>query len=135
MNFKMRESIKPELNMTQLIDVVLLLLIFFMISSSFVVQPGLKINLPQATTQDLQPENRFKLIITARNQLFLDNQSIELTQLKSALEQKTSAGNNRFLLIKADRKVEHGLVVRVMDIARSLNFEVGIATQTGVADD
>lgn len=129
MNFQKRTVIKPELNMTQLIDVVLLLLIFFMISSSFVVQPGLKVQLPNSQSTDLQPENQLKIIVTKDNRLYLGNQAVKLENLAQVLSQKMASKEMQFLLIKADENVRHGIVVQIMDIARSLNLDVGIATR------
>lgn len=129
MNFKTRNVIKPELSMAPLIDVVLLLLIFFMISSSFVIQPGLRIQLPRSLSTDLQPENQLKIIITKDNRLFLGNRSVQLEHLRDTLVQQLSEKNMQFLLIKADEMVRHGMIVQIMDIARSLQLDVGIATR------
>ncbi|MBN2381532.1 biopolymer transporter ExbD [bacterium] len=129
MNFKTRNVIKPELSMAPLIDVVLLLLIFFMISSSFVIQPGLRIQLPRSLSTDLQPENQLKIIITKDNRLILGNRSVQLEHLRDTLVQQLSEKNMQFLLIKADEMVRHGMIVQIMDIARSLQLDVGIATR------
>jgi len=120
--------------MTQLIDVVLLLLIFFMISSSFVVQPGLKIKLPHSKSTDMQPENQLKIIVTKDNRLFLGNQAVKLENLPQELANRMTNKDIHFLLIKADEMVRHGLVVQIMDIARSLKLDVGIATRPSQPD-
>ncbi|MFC1850816.1 ExbD/TolR family protein [candidate division CSSED10-310 bacterium] len=129
MDFKARQIIKPELNMTQLIDVVLLLLIFFMITSSFVVQPGLKVTLPKSSSQESQPENQLKLIVTKDNAVYLDNQRVRIENLRDELQKRMMQKEMQLLLIKADENVIHGFVVHIMDIARSLHLDVGIATR------
>lgn len=129
MKFRLTKPVKPELNMTELIDVVLLLLIFFMISSSFVVQPGLKVTLPHSSSKDMQPENQLMLIITKENRFYLNNQGIGLPNLRNELIILKNQKESKFLLIKADENVKHGVVVHVMDIARSLGLDIGIATR------
>lgn len=122
-----RQKIEDQgINLTPLIDVVFLLLIFFMVSTSFTKETHLSVDLPEAVgEQSSDLPEQIEILINsdgsyAVNGLALVNTKIET--LKSALE-KTSAGNNKLpLVITADGKTPHQSVVLAMDAAGQLGF-------------
>lgn len=129
MDFGAKGPPRPEINLTQLIDVVLLLLIFFMISTSFVAQPGISIKLPQARTSDTHRGDATRITLTATGLLFVGDRKVKWEALASALRGERENNEQGFLVIKADTSVEHGSVVRVMDAAKQVGFErIAIAT-------
>ena len=130
MNFREQENITPEMNVTQLIDVVLLLLIFFMLSSSFVVQPGIKVKLPQAQSQDIDPRDDIQLIITKDLDYYLNEERINVNEFYDKLKQIIATQKKRVIIIKADEQVPHGKVVQIMDLAKMAGIErLGIGTR------
>jgi biopolymer transport protein ExbD len=111
------------LDMTPLIDVVLLLLIFFMLSSSFVFQPGLKVELPEYTSTERVARTDVVVSITGEG-LYLYNDNAVLPQeLKSKFRQAVSENPKVRLIIKAANEVSHGAVVRVMIAAKEAGIE------------
>jgi biopolymer transport protein ExbD len=130
MRFRQRRRIPVILNLVPLVDAVLLLLIFFMISSSFVAQPGIKVNLPKAVTAERKEPEDITLAITKEDILYLNNQRIALQDLWGRLLHLQNQGRVGFLIIKADKAVSHGRVVEVMDIAKQAGVErLAIATE------
>ena len=132
MIFRKRRRITPQVNITSLIDVVLLLLIFFMISTTFVTQPGIQINLPKSGTQAktiAQESNT--IIITADNLIYINRQKIQsIEELRSYLVQLRKETQGDIIIVKADENVAHGVVVGVMDIAKMTGFNrIAIATR------
>ena len=134
MKLSLRPRTQPEVNMTSLIDVVLLLLIFFMVSTSFVKQSQISINLPQADSTAIVEETpqQIDIMITATGTYLINNRELINNQprtIRNAL-QKVSAGNNNLpLTISADANAKHQHVVTAMDIAARLGFvKVSIAT-------
>jgi biopolymer transport protein ExbD len=134
MKLSLRPRTQPEVNMTSLIDVVLLLLIFFMVSTSFVKQSQISINLPQADSTAIVEETpqQIDIMITATGTYLINNRELINNQprtIRNAL-QKVSAGNNSLpLTISADANAKHQHVVTAMDIAARLGFvKVSIAT-------
>ena len=74
MRFNRRYSIiKGELNVTPLIDMVFLQLIYFMLTSSFIIQPGMKINLPKAATTEILPKKELTVSISAEGKIFYND--------------------------------------------------------------
>jgi len=134
MKLSLRPRTQPEVNMTSLIDVVLLLLIFFMVSTSFVKQSQISINLPQADSTAIVEETpqQIDIMITATGTYLINNRELINNQpktIRNAL-QKVSAGNNKLpLTISADANAKHQHVVTAMDVAARLGFvKVSIAT-------
>ena len=122
MKFKRHVTLsKGELNIAPLVDVVFLLLIFFLLTSSFIFQPGIKINLPKAITSEVLQQENLVITITAENKIYLNDNPISDEDLY--VEMKDAAKGSSTLLIKADRSASLGKVVEVWDMCR----EAGIA--------
>ncbi|MDP2981163.1 MAG: biopolymer transporter ExbD [Candidatus Omnitrophota bacterium] len=127
MKFKRNLYIEDaQLDMVPLINCVFLLLIFFLLTSSFISQPGIKISLPKAVTSEVIQENTVVITITSDNRFYLNETPVTLLELKSKLE-KTSTVEP--VLIKADRDVILSKVVNIWDFCRDLGIkQVNIAT-------
>ena len=127
MKFKRNLCIEDaQLDMVPLINCVFLLLIFFLLTSNFISQPGIKINLPKAVTSEVVQGNTIVITITYDNRFYLNETPVTLVELKSKLEK---ASNVEPILIKADRDVALSKVVNIWDFCRDLGIQqVNIAT-------
>lgn len=122
-----------EVNLTPLIDVVFLLLIFFMVSSTFDRHAKLKVQLPQAEAQMQQTQdNPVVLSIDAGGKYYIDDRQVineQLETLKNALRQTVGERTDVTLLLRADGRTPHQSVVRAMDAASQLGLtKLSIAT-------
>ncbi len=128
MKFKRHTELeKGKLDIVPLIDVVFLLLIFFMLTSSFIFQPGIKVNLPKAITSEVLHKNSLVIIITKDDSIYLDERVITIDELTTRLT--IAAREDRPLLIKADRGASLGKVVEVWDLCREEGIsQINIAT-------
>jgi biopolymer transport protein ExbD len=134
MKLTVRAKAEPEVNMTSLIDVVLLLLIFFMVSTSFVKQSQISIRLPQADSAAVVDEvpERLDIMITEQGTFLINGRELVNNRpetIRNAL-QKVSAGNTNLpLTISADANARHQFVVTAMDVAGKMGFiRISIAT-------
>ncbi len=134
MRLNLRPRTPPEVNLTSLIDVVLLLLIFFMVSTSFVKQSKITISLPEADSLPLVEETpgQIDIMITEAGTYLVNGRELINSRpetIRNAL-QKVSNGNNDLLLtISADANAKHQDVVTAMDVAGRLGFvKISIAT-------
>lgn len=134
MEFEARKKINTQLNIAPLIDVVFLLLIFFMLSSHFVTQPGIKITLPTAITAKPHLEEDITIFITKDNNLYLNKEEITLATLLDKLRSKVREAEKKSVIIKADEKIDLGLAVKVMDIAKQAEVE-GLIISTKIEED
>ena len=134
MRLSLRQRTQPEVNLTSLIDVVLLLLIFFMVSTSFVKQSQITIRLPEAESTAIVEEvpQQIDIMITATGTYLVNGRELinnRAETVRNAL-QKISGGNNNLpLTISADANAKHQDVVTAMDVAGRLGFsQISIAT-------
>ena len=110
-----------EINILPMIDVIFSILAFFIISSLFLTRSqGLPVNLPSAQTAEPEQSVQLNITIEPDGKMFLDRQPIELEQLKGALTEKIKPDSESVVIINADEKVEHGVVVKVMDRLRQV---------------
>lgn len=116
-----------QIEITPLIDMVFLLLIFFLLTSNFVVQPGIKVNLPKAVTSENVRYENLEIIITSENVAYFNSKIVTVEDLKKIIKQVS--GKDQSILIKADRRASLGRVVEVWDLCRDLGVaKINIAT-------
>ena len=134
MKLSLRQRAEPEVNLTSLIDVVLLLLVFFMVSTSFVKQSQITIRLPEAESMAVVEEvpQQIDILITESGTYLVNGRELinnRAETIRNAL-QKTSGNNNTLpLTISADANAKHQDVVTAMDVAGRLGFrQISIAT-------
>ena len=130
MRFRRHYSItKGELNLTPLVDVVLLQLIYFMLTSSFIMQPGIKIKLPTATTTEKIEKREIFVSVSKEGVIFFKERCVSIDELEKLLLKERKKNGNLIVVIKGDREAKHGDIVKVMDIARKTGIEkIAIAT-------
>ncbi len=116
-----------QIDIAPLIDMVFQLLIFFMLTSSFVMQPGIKINLPKAVTSEAVKYDNIDIAISAENIIYVNGKVMTTQELKGLLRQV--AKRDVSILIKADKRASLGRVVEIWDMCRDLGVtHVNIAT-------
>jgi biopolymer transport protein ExbD len=131
LNLKRRHSLRRGsliLDVTPLIDVVFLLLIFFMLSSSIIMQSGIKINLPSVSNAAAADINRVEIKITADNHLFLNGKQIEDKALSAFLEQEET--KQKMVMIKGDQDASLGRIVKIWDLCKRAGItRLNLATE------
>ncbi|MBZ0200926.1 MAG: biopolymer transporter ExbD [Ignavibacteriaceae bacterium] len=126
---KARKIEELQIDMTPIIDCVFQLLIFFMVTTVFAVQSGLKVDLPQASTSDAPPEKDLSITISEKGELDLNGTMVTSENLEEQLRIQKDIFGSKILIIKADKKSLHGIVVNVMDAAKVVGIEqLAIAT-------
>jgi len=116
-----------QIDIAPLIDMVFQLLIFFMLTSSFIMQPGIKVNLPKAVTSEVIKNENIEIIISSENVIYLNGKVTSLEELKSLFKQV--AQRKQSILIKSDRRASLGRIVEIWDMARDIGVsQINIAT-------
>ena len=113
---------QAQINIVPMIDVIFSILAFFIISSMFLSKSeGLPVNLPQASTAAVQTETvKLTISIDDEGSLMLDEQAVTLQDLEQAVRDRMKAEPVSVVVLKADKAVEHGQVVEVMDRVRRI---------------
>ncbi len=126
---KKREA--PRVELTPMVDVVFLLLIFFMISTTFVEAPGITVKLPESTSQQRSQEAReIKVYLSREGDIFLGAKAVDMETLRQHLQSHGDDAAAMTFLLLADEEALHGKVVALMDMARETGFSrLAIATE------
>lgn len=127
MQFRLKKYTKPIINIAPLVDVLFLLLIFFMVTSSFVEQPNIKLELPSTSHYAVTKIENTVLTIARDGQLFLQEKPVDKGNLEKELRRVILDTGDEVLVLKADKWVPYGVVVDVMDDARGAGFKRIIA--------
>ena len=134
MNLKPRRAEDPDINLVSLIDVVLMLVVFFMLSSTFVEDSSLRITLPEASTEPMPRSSAAQLVIavTEAGSFRVDGRELinaSPETLRAAILKVAGADRTAVVTVRADARATHQSVVTAMDVVGRLGFrEVNIAT-------
>lgn len=121
----------PEINIVPMIDVTFSILAFFIVASVYLTRSdGLPVNLPSASTAKSQPSTKITVTIQPNGELALNRKPIQLEALEGAVRSLVEPNSESLVIVNADRKVDHGQVVSVMDRLRQVKgAKLAIATQ------
>jgi biopolymer transport protein TolR len=119
-----------DINVTPLVDVILVLLIIFMVTAPM-MQQGVDVDLPQTTSQPIEgQEQRLMVTINAKREVFVNQEKVDPALLRRHLERSTAARVNREVFLRADRSVPYGFVVRIMAEIKNAGIEkLGMVTE------
>jgi len=132
---------EPSVDLTSLIDVVFLLLIFFMVSTTFERQALLKVDLPEASEVEDRPDlpESLELVIDSEGRMYLnDMRLVDSTEqtIRAAIQEAVGDDRTLPLILRADRLTAHHHVVTAMDVAAQLGFQnLSIATDRSTGTD
>lgn len=110
---------KIEMPLTSLIDIVFLLLVYFLLTTNFLVDEGITVKLPQAQASAPQTQQEITVHVDAEGRAYLMNKQLPEDQLFAQLKEMVGGAQNRLVVIKADRSVVLNKVVKVMDLAKA----------------
>jgi biopolymer transport protein ExbD len=126
MNLQPKRREEPDVNLTPLIDVVFLLLIFFMVSTTFERETEISIELPEASGKQVQNQRQLvEISIDAKGRYFVNKEEVINTQLetlKQAIKKAAGDEEKPRVLLSADKATPHQAVITAMDAARQLGF-------------
>jgi len=124
---------KVQINITSLIDVLFILLIFFLVTSTFLEQPGMKLELPKAKSANVEKVENMVVYIDADHQIFLNDKPVAIDRLENQLKDLITENEDPTLVLRADKSVPHGLVVTAMDLAKQVGFKrLVVATEVEI---
>lgn len=126
MNLSPQRSDDPDVNLTPMIDVVFLLLLFFMVSTSFIRESSLKVNLPEATGEAmLEQQEPIDIVIQADGQFLINDQALPVVTeaiLQKVLKAAVGDQKDPHILISADADAQYQHIVTAMDTAQQMGY-------------
>lgn len=129
MKLKRNTKVDPTFNLSSLTDIVFLLLIFFLLTSSLVSTNALNVVLPSSNSKELIPPSTVKVTINDQLEYFIETNKVDKKDIEQQLKSKLT-GENPVIVLNADRNVPTGETVEMMSIARNLNVQMILATQS-----
>ena len=109
---------EPGIDLTPMLDVVFIMLIFFIVTSSFIKESGVEVNRPQADSAAAQDQGNILIAVTADGQVWLDKQVVDVRSVRAHVESMRQELPDSYVVVQADQDARTGLVVKVMDQAR-----------------
>jgi biopolymer transport protein ExbD len=113
-----RDSDDSEINLTPMLDVVFIMLIFFIVTASFVKEAGIDVTRPPAATAERKERGNILIAITANDQIWMDRRQVDPRALRPNIERLHAENPQGAVVIQADKESKNGLLVQVMDAAR-----------------
>lgn len=121
--------IMRELNLVPLIDVLLVVLFFYMIISPMMSR-GLDVNLPKSESNTVKPEDRIVLTVTRAQELFVEKERVDVSRLRAVLNSIRKSKPQINVYLRADRDAPYGAVVQVMDVVKRAGIDkLGMVTE------
>ncbi|MGC9403705.1 ExbD/TolR family protein [Vibrio genomosp. F10 str. 9ZC157] len=112
-----------HIDMTSMLDIVFIMLIFFIVTSSFVRESGVEVNRPQASSAVSQNNAGVFIAITSANDIFIDKRLVDIERVQATLEHLLIDKHDASLVIQADERAYNGTVVKVMDAAKGAGIQ------------
>ncbi len=112
-----------EVNLTPMLDVVFIMLIFFIVTASFVKEAGIDITRPPAATAERKERGNILVAITENDQIWVDRRQVDPRALRANIERLHAENPQGTVIIQADKESKNGLLVKVMDAARLAGVE------------
>jgi len=133
MNFRRARREVSRVDVTPLIDIIFQLVLFFMVSTTFITAPGIQVDLPRSNAQTIfRDQQDINIWVTAEGEVYIDQRAVDWQTLDARLEQAVTRDEDTLVIIKADANVDHGRVVTIMDLARGKGLSrLAIATDPG----
>ncbi|MGB0620275.1 MAG: ExbD/TolR family protein [Myxococcota bacterium] len=116
---RMRETAQSEVNMTPMLDVVFIMLIFFIVTASFVKEAGVDVIRPPAVTAEGKDSGNILIAITENGQIWVDRRQVDPRSLRANIERLHGENPQGSIVIQADQKSQNHLLVEVMDAAKA----------------
>ena len=113
-----RAEDESEVNLTPMLDVVFIMLIFFIVTASFVKEAGIDISRPPAATAERKERGNILVAITENDQIWIDRRQVDPRALRANIERLHAENPQGSVVIQADQNSKNGLLVQVMDAAR-----------------
>ena len=128
-----RSKLMAEINITPFTDVVLVLLVIFMITTPLLLQPGIKLKLPEVKTAETETGKTINIMIDSSGAVFLNEKKTDLSELKSVVSTRLISNPDMPVIVKADKEVKYDCVIQVIDAAKQAGakrFALGVELGT-----
>ena len=126
-----REEEDASIDMTPMLDIVFIMLIFFIVTTSFVKEAGIQVNKPEANQATKEPSANIFIAIRDTGEVWMDKRQVDVERVAANIERMLAEQPTDIVVIQADKEAEHGRVVEVMDQVKEAGIDkISIAAET-----
>ena len=127
---RIREDEDAAIDMTPMLDIVFIMLIFFIVTTSFVKEAGIDVNKPDASQATKKPSANIFIAIRANGEVWMDKRMVDVERVGANIERLLAEQPTDMVVIQADKDAKHGVVVEVMDQIKEAGIEkISIAAE------
>ena len=121
---------EEEINITPMLDVVFILLIFFIVTANFIKEPGLEVNRPDSDTSEIQENAAILIAVGGNDEIYMDGRRIDVRQVKANVLKLLADNPQGTVVIQADETASADAIIQVMDGARDAGvFDISLAAE------
>ena len=126
-----QEGENNQINILPMIDIIFVILSFFIISSLFLVKlETIPVNLPNAESSNIEKDSVIIVSMDVENKIYIDKRLINLNSLENVIKSKIKNRSNNKVVLRADKELKYGNVISVLDILRKIeNIKIGVSTE------
>ena len=126
------EEENNQINILPMIDIIFVILSFFIVSSLYLVKlETIPVNLPSAETSNQEKDSLIVVTLNLENRVFIDDKFIDISILENEIRSKLNFSNNKKVVLRADKGIQYGKVISILDILRKIeNIKIGVSTQS-----
>lgn len=129
---RIREDEEATIDMTPMLDIVFIMLIFFIVTTSFVKEAGIEVNKPAAAKASASQSANIFVAINNNGEIWLDKRRVDVERVSANIEKLLAEQPTEVVVIQADKDAKHGVVVKVMDAIKEAGIEkISIAAAKG----
>ena len=114
---------EAEINMTPMLDIVFIMLIFFIVTAAFVKEAGVQVNRPEASHSIQKPRTSILIAVTENDQVWINRRRVEIKALRMTIEKLHSENPRGTIVIQADQRAKAGLTLEVMNAIKQAGIE------------
>jgi biopolymer transport protein ExbD len=124
------QSEDSEIDITPMLDVVFIMLIFFIVTASFVKESGIEVNRPEASTAEAKPRASILVAVNAQGEVWINKRKVELGQVRANIERLHAENPQGAVVVQADEEAKTRILVGVIDAARAAGVaDVSLSTE------
>ena len=129
---RIREAEQAEIDITPMMDIVFIMLIFFIVTTSFVKEAGIDVNKPEAAQAQKKPSATIFIAIRANGEIWMDKRVVDVERVSANIERLRAESPTDTIIVQADEEAKHGIVMEVMDQIKAADpsLVISIAGET-----
>lgn len=129
---RIREAEQAEIDITPMMDIVFIMLIFFIVTTSFVKEAGIDVNKPEAAQATPKPTATIFIAIRANGEIWMDKRTVDVERVSANIERLRAESPTDTIILQADKEAKHGIVMEVMDQIKTADpsLVISIAGET-----